>query len=89
MFKLKPIYHDIALQVGGAHYPEVGGELLQRFADELVRRCAEVNKQQMYELSGVIIDSTDGEGFDEVCLNTVKRVETYLATGLEEHFEVK
>jgi hypothetical protein len=86
---MKQIYHDIALQVGGAHYPEVGGQLLERFADELVRRCAELNKKQMYELSGVIIDSTDGEGFDQVCLNTVKRVETYLATGLVEHFEVK
>jgi hypothetical protein len=89
MSKLKSIYHDIALQVGGSHYPEVGGELLSRFADELVRRCAEMNKQQMYELTGVIIDSTDGEGFDEVCLNTVKRVESYLANGLENHFEVK
>ena len=39
---MKEIVDRIALEVGGAHYPEVGGELLQRFAKRLVEECVEV-----------------------------------------------
>ena len=34
----KEIYKEIALQAGGSHYPEVGGELLEKFADLLIER---------------------------------------------------
>lgn len=36
------IVHDIALSVGGSHYPEVGGELLQKFTVEVIKECAMV-----------------------------------------------
>lgn len=32
-------FHDIALQVGGSHYPDVGGELLEKFAELIVKEC--------------------------------------------------
>ena len=32
----KKLYHNLALQVGGSHYPDVGGELLEKFGDMLV-----------------------------------------------------
>jgi hypothetical protein len=34
---MKDIYKELALQAGGSHYPEVGGELLEKFADLLVK----------------------------------------------------
>ena len=34
---MKDIYKEIALQAGGSHYPEVGGELLGKFADLLLK----------------------------------------------------
>ena len=34
---MKDIYAKIALEVGGSHYPEVGGELLEKFADLLLK----------------------------------------------------
>lgn len=40
--KLTPRFFDIALQVGGSHYPGVGGELLQRFGEEVVKECAKI-----------------------------------------------
>lgn len=40
--KLSPKFFDIALQVGGSHYPEVGGELLQKFGEEIVKECAKI-----------------------------------------------
>lgn len=34
---MKKLYHDLALRVGGSHYPGVGGKLLEQFGDELVQ----------------------------------------------------
>lgn len=33
---MKDIYREIALQAGGSHYPNVGGDLLEKFADLLI-----------------------------------------------------
>ena len=63
---------------------------LAKFAELIVRECTKLNKQQSYELAGVIEDVEHGSGFDSVCLNTVKQVEQYL-TGdtLQQHFGVE
>lgn len=54
-----------------------------------VKECIQLNKTQYYDLLGVIIDTEDGEGFDLVCLNTVKRVAKYLGDDtLAKHFGV-
>lgn len=39
---MKDVYKEIALQAGGSHYPAVGGDLLQKFADLLVKECIKV-----------------------------------------------
>jgi hypothetical protein len=39
---MHPQIKEIALQVGGSHYPEVGGELLEKFAHAVVKECCEV-----------------------------------------------
>ena len=63
---------------------------LAKFAELIVKECARLNRLQSYELSGVVVDTEDGHGFDSVCLNTVKRVEQYLAgNDLLKHFGVE
>ena len=42
---MKKKIKKIALEIGGSHYPEVGGELLERFADSLINECIEVVKE--------------------------------------------
>ena len=32
-------FYDIALAVGGSHYPDVGGRLLEQFGHQVVERC--------------------------------------------------
>ena len=65
-------------------------EFVEKFAELIVRECAKLNRTQSYELSGVVVDTEDGHGFDSVCLNTVKRVEQYLAgNDLLKHFGVE
>jgi hypothetical protein len=36
---MTPVYHDIALAVGGSHYPSVGGERLEQFGRLVAERC--------------------------------------------------
>ena len=48
-------FYDIALSVGGSHYPSVGGELLERFAKEVIQECRIAldpmdSQDQAYEL---------------------------------------
>jgi len=31
---------QLALQAGGSHYPDVGGKTLEKFAELIVRECA-------------------------------------------------
>ena len=62
---------------------------MQLFAELIVQECARLNKQQSHELMGVIADVEEGDGFDDVCLSTVKRVAENLAKDLLEHFEVE
>lgn len=39
---MHPKIKEIALQAGGSHYPEVGGETLEKFAELVVKECAEL-----------------------------------------------
>ena len=40
----KRIY-ELALEAGGSHYPEVGGKLLEKFAELIVNECADIAQQ--------------------------------------------
>ena len=62
---------------------------MQLFAELIVQECARLNKHQSHELMGVIADVEEGDGFDDVCLSTVKRVAEHLAKDLLEHFGVE
>jgi hypothetical protein len=81
---------QLALQAGGSHYPTVGGRTLEKFAELLIQECDRLNRAQSRELTGVVVDTEQGGGFDNVCLDTVKRVESYLANdSIKKHFGVE
>ena len=50
-------------------------ELLQKELDITKK----LSKELYYELEGVIIDIEEGDGFDDVCLETIKSVRDQLA----------
>lgn len=37
-----PKFIELALEAGGSHYPEVGGAMLEQFAELLIRECANI-----------------------------------------------
>ena len=62
----------------------------KKLAELIVAECDQLNRAQSYELAGVVADTKEGNGFDVLCLNTVKRVENYLANNtLKKHFGVE
>ena len=84
--RIKQLAHEAGLPT---YNPEGIPTKLEKFAELIVRECAKLNKHQSYELMGVITDVEEGDGFDDVCLNTVKRVAEHLAKDLKEHFGVE
>lgn len=36
-----PKLYEIALQTGGSHYPDVGGDLLEKFANNIIKECCQ------------------------------------------------
>jgi hypothetical protein len=45
-------FHDIALRVGGSHYPGVGGDLLEKFGEMVVREaCQKLEDDGMVEVA--------------------------------------
>ena len=65
-------------------------DFAEKFAELIVRECAKLNKKQYYELLGVIVDTEENDGFDDTCLDTVKRVAEYLGSdALIDHFGEK
>ena len=87
-------FEQLALQAGfNLHNDLMDGHSfhheIEKFAQLIVQECARLNKHQSHELMGVITDVEEGDGFDDVCLSTVKRVAEHLAKDLLEHFEVE
>ncbi len=39
---MNPKIKELALQAGGSHYPDVGGETLEKFAELIIEECAEL-----------------------------------------------
>lgn len=64
---------------------------IKKFAELIIRNCVELNRDQSYELLGVIVDTEESpEGFDNTCLNTVKCVHDYLlGKPLLQHFGIE
>jgi hypothetical protein len=49
-------------------------EKVHELVSQIQRQHVLGNRDLSHELLGVIIDTEEGGGFDDICLNTVKRV---------------
>ena len=93
---MKDKFKQLALQAkmgtadfdAGSYYVATP-DRMQLFAESIVREFAKLNKNQSHELMGVIADVEEGDGFDDVCLSTVKQVAEHLSKELLEHFGVE
>lgn len=70
---MKKVYHDIALQVGGSHYPEVGGDLLEKFGEMVVQRCIDILETGDYRNSTyTTFDKTFNPRIVQQCITNIK-----------------
>lgn len=44
-----PKLFEIALQTGGSHYPNVGGDLLEKYGEAIIRKCAEIAEREDHD----------------------------------------
>lgn len=63
---------EIALQVGGSHYPEVGGELLQKFADLVLAEC--IDAVEKTDIRNIIYTNFDKDRADYIKAETIKTI---------------
>ena len=56
-----PKFYDIALAVGGSHYPDVGGDLLEKALAMVVKQCAEIADNKPNTPGCGYITKTDGD----------------------------
>jgi hypothetical protein len=68
---MKLIIKQIALEAGGAHYPEVGGRLLEQSIEMAVRKCAAIAlEHQQYNVAKEILQKF--ELYDDQIYHTTK-----------------
>ena len=68
---------ELALQAGGSHYPEVGGELLEKFAMLVIKECAKVVNDTEYPYE----NESDKDTWETCCV--------WSAEKLKEHFGIE
>ena len=71
---MKKKFKEIALQAGGSHYPEVGGELLEKFGELVVQEClSRLNELRLPEVLDGQSDHDVGynQGIDNSIYNSV------------------
>jgi hypothetical protein len=56
-----PKLFEIALQVGGSHYPEVDPQRLEKYGEAIIRACAEIANNKPNTPGCGYITKTDGQ----------------------------
>ena len=70
---MKKVFKEMALQVGGSHYPDVGGELLEKFGEMVVQRCIDILESGDYRNSTfTTFDKTFNPRIVQQCINNIK-----------------
>jgi hypothetical protein len=63
---------ELALQAGGSHYPEVGGETLQKFADLVLAECIDAAKNA--DTRNIVLttfDKSQADGVKTAVVNSI------------------
>ena len=68
---MKQVVHDIALEIGGSHYPAVGGRLLEQSILMAVQRCIDLalangDEQTVLDISEYFDIGIDDEPEDQI-----------------------
>ena len=65
---------ELALQVGGSHYPEVGGELLQKFAELIIKECIDsINDADIRSIVLTTFDKSQSDACKQRCVKSIKQ----------------
>jgi len=71
---MKERIKEIALQAGGSHYPDVGGDLLQKFADLLIDECIRAIQETPNHHCYTSFDIAQSDGTKAECIEHIKKI---------------
>jgi hypothetical protein len=64
---------EIALQAGGSHYPEVGGDTLEKFAKLLIEECIDsINNADIRSIVLTTFDKSQSDACKQRCVKSIK-----------------
>lgn len=64
---------EIALQAGGSHYPEVGGDTLEKFAKLLIEECIDsINNADIRSFVLTTFDKSQSDACKQRCVKSIK-----------------
>jgi len=70
---MKQIYKEIALEAGGSHYPEVGGDLLEKFAELLVERVIQAVEKTPTTHAYTTYDKATIDATIDKCVSQIRK----------------
>lgn len=70
---MKKVFEEIALEVGGSHYPAVGGNLLEKFGEMVVQKCIDVLESGDYRATTcTTFDAAFNPAVVKQCVSNIK-----------------
>jgi hypothetical protein len=71
---MKQKFKEIALQAGGSHYPDVGGDLLEKFGEMVVQECIDIIEGGDYRSSTfTTYDQYNNPRIIHQCVENIKK----------------
>ena len=71
---MKEKFKKIALEVGGSHYPDVGGDLLEKFGETVVKECIKALENADYRsVTFTTYDHDMNPVIVKECINIIKK----------------
>ena len=71
---MKQVFKEIALQVGGSHYPDVGGDLLEKFGEMVVAECIKaVQNTDLRDITFTTFDSGRNVTVLKSCVESINK----------------
>lgn len=71
---MKQKFKEIALQVGGSHYPDVGGDLLEKFGEMIVAECTKaVQSTDLRDITYTTFDRGRNVTIIKACMDSINQ----------------
>lgn len=69
---MNKLLHDLSLQAGGAHYPEINTQMQEEFAKLIINECIKAVQRTDRKLAHTTYDGSVVEGTIQLSIKSIK-----------------